>query len=331
MSSAKRLIGIAAIALVGMGGTVVPLEAAGALRGKITIDGSSTVYPITEAVAEEFGAEEPNVRVTVGISGTGGGFKRFVVGETDISDASRPIKAKEDALAVEHGITYIEIPVAYDGLTVVVHPKNDFVDKLTPEQLNKLYSDGGGVKTWKDINPAWPDRAVKIYSPGSDSGTYDYFKEVIIGKSGAFRPDMQVSEDDNVLVRGVSGDSDAIGYFGSAYYFENQDKVKAVPIVNLAGNPVLPSIETVKSGDYNPLARPIFIYVNAKSAPRPEVRAFVEFYLDNAADLSREVGYIPLPNEVYSAAERNFKLGKAGSAWIKDGKDIDVNVTHAFK
>ncbi len=331
MRSASRLSLVIAITAVAAAATFESLNADSNLKGSIAIDGSSTVYPITEAVAEEFGKEHKEVRVTVGISGTGGGFKRFVVGEIDISDASRPIKAAEAKIATESKVEYIEVPVAYDGLTVVVNPKNTFADKLTPADLKKIYGTEGTAKKWSDINPAWPDRPIKVYSPGSDSGTFDYFKEEIIGKKGAFRPDMQVSEDDNVLVRGVTGDADAIGYFGSAYYFENQDKVKAVPVVNAKGNAVLPSIATVRSGEYEPLSRPLFIYVNAKSAKRPEVREFVEFYLDNAEDLSKEVGYIPLPDEVYDVAEKNFKASKLGSAYVKDGKDVSMPVTKAFQ
>lgn len=301
------------------------------LRGQVSIDGSSTVYPITEAVAEEFRGEHPEVRVTVGISGTGGGFKRFTVGEIDISDASRPIKMDEYARARENGIDFIEMPVAYDGLTVVVHPRNDFVETLTIEQLERIFSSSNPAQTWADVDPRWPDRQINVYSPGTDSGTFDYFKEAVLGKMGEMRSDVQVSEDDNVLVRGIAGDRDAIGYFGSAYYFENKDKVRSVGIVNDAGKPVLPSIETVKSGEYNPLSRPLFIYINRRSAQRPDVRAFVHFYNENAAELAQEVGYIPLPDSVYEAAYRHFRRLKTGTAFIRDGEHINPPVTEIWK
>lgn len=293
------------------------------LSGAVSVDGSSTVYPITEAVAEEFQKDHKNVRVTVGVSGTGGGFKRFATGETDISDASRPIKKAEMEAAKAGGVEFIELPVAYDGLTIVVNPANKFVDKLTIDQLKTIFLADKAAKTWKDVNAAWPAEPIKIYSPGTDSGTFDYFKEVIAGKDGSIRSDMSVSEDDNVLVTGVAGDKSAIGFFGYAYFEENKDKLRAIPIVNDKGESVEATPKSIESGQYNPFSRPLFIYVNKKAAGRPEVKEFVEFYLDNAADLSKEVGYVPLPKAVYDIAEANYRKGTTGTQFIDDaGKDV---------
>lgn len=317
-----------------VGAAVVGVQTAQAqnLRGVVQVDGSSTVFPITEAVAEEFQKEEPGVRVPVGVSGTGGGFKRFVKGETDISNASRPIKAEEAEAAKAAGIEFIELPVAYDGLSVVVNPANTFINQLTVEQLQHIYRADLAAKTWKDVNPAWPAEPIKVYSPGTDSGTFDYFKEVVCPEKGqAMRSDMSVSEDDNVLVSGVAGDAYAIGYFGVAYYEENKDKVRVVPIVNPeTGQAVEPTAETVESGEYAPLSRPLFVYVNAKSAAKPEVKAFVEFYLDEAAELAAEVGYISLPKGVYGKAESNFNGRKTGTAYLKDGKKVEGPVTEVY-
>ncbi len=266
------------IAAVLSGGSVV--EGRSQLRGSISIDGSSTVYPITEAVAEEFGLQNRRVRVTVGVSGTGGGFKRFTTGETDISDASRPIKKAEADNAKKHGMEFIEIPVAYDGLTIVVNKNNDWCKDLTVDELKLIFLDGSPVKTWQNVRAEWPAIPIKLYSPGTDSGTFDYFKEVIAGKKGAIRSDMSVSEDDNVLVRGVSGNKGGLGFFGCAYFFENENKLKAVA-VNGGDGPVQPTPQTIEGGTYSPFSRPLFIYVNAKSAKRPEVNAFVQFYLEH--------------------------------------------------
>jgi phosphate transport system substrate-binding protein len=271
------------------------------LRGNVRVDGSSTVFPITEAVAEEFGMlrEHRRVRVTVGVSGTGGGFKKFLAGETDINDASRPIKQKEIDKARKNGVKYIELPVAYDGLSVVINKKNTWVDYLTVAELNKIWKPGSTVKTWKDIRPNWPDQKIQLYGPGTDSGTFDYFTEVINGKSQVSRSDFTKSEDDNVLVKGVAGDKGSLGYFGFAYYVENKDKLKIVPIKQGNKNPVAPTMTTINNGSYAPLSRPIFIYVNLQSAKKPEVRAFVRFYLKNAKELSKEVGYVPLMDQDY--------------------------------
>ncbi len=233
--------------------------ALGQLTGAVNLDGSSTVYPIAEKIAGDFTKENPNVKVTVKRSGTGGGFKVFTKGETDVSNASRPIKKEEHDAAAAAGVSYIEIPVAYDGLSVVVNKSNSFVDQLTVDQLKKIFLEGG-VKTWKELNPAWPDLAIKVFSPGTDSGTFDYMKEIVTGgkKEVALRKDMELSEDDNVLVRGVEGETGSIGYFGSAYYFANRAELRAIPIVNKAGKAVLPSLESIKDGSYNPLSPPLF-------------------------------------------------------------------------
>jgi len=295
----------------------VGLAQQSALRGRVVVDGSSTVYPITEAAAAAFRKDFPNVNVTVAISGTGGGMKRFVTGETDISDASRPIKGSEFAEAKKNGVQFIELPVALDGLSVVVNPRNDFVDKLTVEDLQQVFLEDGKARKWSDLNPAWPDGVIKIYAPGTDSGTFDYFKEVVLPEGKNFRPDQSVSEDDNVLVTGVAGDRYAIGYFGASYYYENMDKLRAVPIVNPAtGVAVLPEPENVISGDYAPLSRPLFIYVNTQSLRRPEVRRFVQFYLENDGRFAQQVQYVAVPDDVSKQAEEFFLRRKTGSTYV---------------
>lgn len=279
----------------------------GQLSGKVAIDGSSTVFPITEAVAEEFLAVQPKVRVSVGVSGTGGGFKKFLLGETDINDASRVIKDSEVEKAIAAGIGYIELPIAYDGISVLVNPANTFVDYLTVAELKKIWQPGSTVKQWSDVRAGWPEEPITLYGPGTDSGTFDYFTEAINGKEQACRADFTASEDDNVLVTGIAGDKHALGFFGYAYYEENRDKLRAVPIkVSDTAPPVAPSVETINNGTYAPLSRPIFIYVSTAAADRPEVEAFVQFYLANAATLSQEVGYVALPEAVYKLAVKRF-------------------------
>ena len=290
----------------------------------VKIDGSSTVYPITEAVAEEFQkAKKNSIRVTVGISGTGGGFKKFCRGETDISNASRPILKKEVDDCKAAGIEYIELPVAYDALTVVINPKNDWIKSMTVAELKTIWEPGaqGKIMTWKQVNPAWPDRPIKLFGAGADSGTFDYFTEAITGKSKSSRGDFTASEDDNVLVQGVSRDTGSLGFFGYAYYEENRDKLKAVPIVAADGKPaVSPSNATVIDGSYQPLARPIFIYVNAKSADKPEIKEFVEFYMKNGAKLTKEVKYVPLPAKAYTFNEEHFAKRQKGSKFGGENK-----------
>jgi phosphate transport system substrate-binding protein len=284
------------------------------MTGTVTVDGSSTVFPITEAVAEEFQKVQTGVRVTVGISGTGGGFKKFTSGETDISDASRPIKPEEVARAAQHGIEYVELPVAFDGLSVIVNPDNTFVNSLTVAELKRIWEPGSTVKLWSDVRPEWPKRKIRLYGPGTDSGTFDYFTEAINGKSQSCRADFTASEDDNVLVQGIAGDPDALGFFGFAYYIENQDKLKLVPIDDGNG-PIAPSEETINNGTYAPLSRPIFIYVGTKAAQRPEVGAFVDFYLEHAPVLVGEVGYISLPQGAYALAKDRFARRVTGSVF----------------
>ena len=293
--------------------TIQPVVAADKI---IKIDGSSTVYPITEAVAEEFQASQ-KIKVTVGESGTGGGFKKFCRGETDISDASRPISQKEIDACKEAGIQFIELPVAFDGLTVVVNNRNNWAKNISVDELKKIWAPGSTVKNWKEINPAYPDKKLSLYGPGTASGTFDYFSEAINGKSKSHRTDYTPSEDDNVLVQGVSGNEGGMAYFGLAYYDENKDKLRALPISAKAGSTaVMPSFDSVKNGTYIPLSRPLFIYVNATAAAfKPEVKAFVNFYLDNAPALVREVKYVPLPAEDYAAVKAHFKAMKPGTGF----------------
>ena len=285
----------------------------------IKIDGSSTVYPITEAIAEDFQkAKKGATKVTVGISGTGGGFKKFCRGETDIANASRPITKKEMDECKAAGITYYELPIAFDALTVVVNPSNDFIKSMTVAELKKIWEPAaqGQVKTWKQVNATWPDLPLKLFGAGSDSGTFDYFTEAIVGKAKSSRGDYTASEDDNVLVQGVTRDKGGLGYFGFAYYAENQKKLKAVPIVEKDGKPaVSPSMETVLNGTYQPLARPIFIYVSAKSLDKPEVREFVTYYLKEGAKAAQSVKYVPLPAKAYELGMDHLNKKKVGTVF----------------
>lgn len=278
------------------------------LLGTIKVDGSSTVFPITEAVAEEFRTVEPKVKVTVGVSGTGGGFKKFSRGETNLSNASRPIKAKEAAACDENNINYLELEVAYDGLAVLVNPANDWVDSFTVEELKKIWEPTaqGTIMKWNQIRPEWPNEEIHLFGPGTASGTYDYFSEAICGKKVGTRGDYTASEDDHVLVQGIAGDKYSLGFFGLAYYAENKDKLSLIGVHN-GTEIVKPSLETVKNGTYKPLSRPLFVYVNSTSVKSPEVVEFVNFYIDNAGELSKDVGYIPLPEEKYNAQKESFK------------------------
>jgi phosphate transport system substrate-binding protein len=293
----------------------------------IEIDGSSTVYPITEAVAEEF-QKETGIKVTVGVSGTGGGFKKFCRGDTVISDASRPIKAKEIKKCQEAGIEFIEIPVAFDALTVVVNPQNDWAKEMTPEELKMMWEPAaqGKVTSWNQVRAGFPDVPLKLYGPGADSGTFDYFTEAIIKKSKAIRGDFTASEDDNVLVQGVAGDKGGIGYFGLAYFEENKDKLTGVKIKNAQGEFVEPSVANAANGKYNPLSRPLFIYLNAtKAAFDPKVKKFVDFYLKHAGKMSAEVGYVPFSNAEYAAITNHYKTLKTGTAFKKPAIGLSVN------
>ncbi|MFT5165506.1 MAG: phosphate transport system substrate-binding protein [Saprospiraceae bacterium] len=279
-----------------------------ALSGTIKVDGSSTVYPITEAIAEEFRTEAPKVKVTIGVSGTGGGFKKFSRGETSISDASRSIKDSEAAACKENGISYVELSVAYDGLAVVVNPGNTWATSLTTTELKKIWEPDaqGKITNWNQIREGFPDAKLSLLGPGTASGTFDYFTEAIVGKSGSSRGDYMPSEDDHVLVQGVAGDKNAMGFFGLAYFEENKDKLKLVG-VDSGNGPIIPTMQTVKDGSYSPLARPIYIYVSSKAVSDPSLVKFVEFYLDNAAVLVPDVGYIPLPTAEYDAQKAKFK------------------------
>jgi phosphate transport system substrate-binding protein len=279
-----------------------------ALSGTISIDGSSTVYPITEAIAEEFRTAAPEVKVTIGVSGTGGGFKKFGRGETAISNASRSIKEAEAADCKTNGIEYVELSVAYDGLAVVVNPENNWATSLTTAELKTIWAPEAQEKitNWKQVRSGFPDAKLSLLGPGTASGTFDYFTEAIVGKSGSSRGDYMPSEDDHVLVQGVSGDKNALGFFGFAYYLENKDKLKLVGI-DAGKGAVLPSIETVKDGTYSPLARPIFIYVSSKAVKDPTVVKFVEFYLENAGSVVGDVGYIPLATEEYEKQKAKFQ------------------------
>lgn len=303
-----------------------------ALSGKVQADGSSTVFPITEAVAEEFQAENRDVRVTVGISGTGGGFKKLCAGEIDIADASRPIKQSEVDQCQASGIGYVEIPVAYDGIAIVVNPKNTWVDHLTVAELKKMWEPAaqGTVRRWSDIRAGWPDQEIRLFGAGVDSGTYDYFTEAVVGEQHASRGDYTSSEDDNVVVQGVATDPLALGFFGYAYYEENRDKLKIVPIddqneSNGAGA-IAPSPESVMQGTYQPLSRPVLIYASTRGLERPEVDRFVSFYLENAPELVREVGYIPLPAEAYDLGRKRVADRVTGSMFDGAGSKVGVSV-----
>ena len=320
MSYALRAVSVAAAAAF-----LVPA----ALAQVVKIDGSSTVYPVTEGIAEDFQKSKKNaIKVTVGISGTGGGFKKFCRGESDIQNASRPILAAEMADCKAAGVEYIELPVAFDALTVVMNPRNTFLQSITVDELKKIWEPGaqGKVTRWNQVNAAWPDAPIKLFGAGSDSGTFDYFTEAINGKSKASRGDYTASEDDNVLVQGVSQDVNAIGYFGYAYYAENQSRLKAVPIVEKAGKPAVgPSEASVLNGTYQPLSRPIFIYVSEKALAKPEVKEFAEYYMKNAAKIAKEVKYVPLPAQAYTIGLDHIAKMKKGT--VMGGKnEVGVRV-----
>ncbi len=301
------------------GAEIVEVAGLDDLKGTVAIDGSSTVFPVTEAVAEEFqSATQHKVHVTVGISGTGGGFKKFARGETDISDASRPILKEEIEACQAGGIEFIELPVCFDALTVVVNPKNDWLDAISIDDLKKMWGPQaeGKVKKWSDVNPAWPQEDLLLYGPGTDSGTFDYFTEAVVGKAKSSRSDFTPSEDDNTLVQGVEGSRYALGYFGYAYYEPNKKRLKALKIIAPGKSEgVAPSAASVLSGAYTPLSRPLFIYVSAKSAKRPEVNKFAEFYLRHAPVLATDVKYVPLPASAYDKALARLSNQERGTAF----------------
>lgn len=285
----------------------------------ITLDGSSTVYPISEAIAEEFQlARQGAARVTVGVSGTGGGFKKFCRGELDIANASRPISKEEMASCAAAGVRYYELPVAYDALTVVVNPQNTFLTEISIEQLKAIWQPEaqGQIMNWNQVDPSWPDQPLKLYGAGADSGTFDYFTEAVVGKAKASRGDFTASEDDNVLVQGVSSDINALGYFGYAFYAENKDKLKSLAIKPSADAPaVAPTAENVINGSYMPLARPMFVYVSEKAYQRAEVKDFMAFYFDNVAQMANETQYVPLPTEAYATIRQHLADGKLGTVF----------------
>ena len=292
----------------------------------VKIDGSSTVFPITEAVAEDFQiAKRGAIRVTVGISGTGGGFKKFCRNEIDIVNASRPITQAEMDACKQQGVQFIEMPIAFDALTVVINPKNTWSKTITVEELKKVWEPDaqGKVTHWNHINPAWPDKKIKLYGPGADSGTFEYFTEAIVGKAKSSRGDFTASEDDNVLVQGVASDIYALGFFGFAYFIENIKKINAVAVDNGNGG-ILPSATTVENSTYKPLSRPIFIYVNAKSTDKPEINEFVNFYMKNAPALVTEVKYFPLSKEVYDLNIEHLNKKKAGTVFKGSGVNIKL-------
>jgi len=328
-----RFCGVALLAPLAMacgGGSETP-AASGAGPALIQLDGSSTVFPISEAVAEEFQKANPTIRVTVEISGTGGGFQKFCRGETDISDASRPIRPTEIANCQKAGIEYIELPIAYDGLAVVVNPKNSWATSVTVAELKTLWSPEaqGKVLRWNQVRPSWPDREIRLFGAGVDSGTYDYFTDAVVGKEGASRGDFTSSEDDNVLVQGVSSDDLALGFIPYAYVESNQGKLKLVPVddgkADNGDGPLTPSAETVQNGTYQPLSRPLFIYVARKAADRPEVQRFVASYFDASA-LIREVGYVELTPQIYDLAKRHFAERKVGTAFGAGGSQVGLTL-----
>jgi phosphate transport system substrate-binding protein len=303
---------IAVVGTVACNGTDAAEGEFAGLGGRVTVDGSSTVYPLTEAIAEEFGAAtRGNVRITIAYSGTGGGFRRFCAGDTDISNASRHISERERETCAASGVEYIELPVALDGMAVVVNPANGFAQCLSVDELRRIFEPGSTVNSWAQVRAGWPDQRLRLYAPGTASGTFDYFTEAVIGQAGASRADFTASEDDNVLVQGVEGDRWSLGYFGYAYYEENQARLRLLDIDGGQGC-VTPTPETIRSGAYTPLSRPLFIYVNRAALARPEVASFVRFYLDEASHLAREVGYVPLGDAQY--AESRSLLNQAVAA-----------------
>lgn len=298
----------------------------------IKIDGSSTVFPITEAVAEEFQKEtRGSVRVTVGISGTGGGFKKFCRGEIDVQDASRPISASEMESCRAGGVQYVELPIAFDALTIAVSPQATWVDSITVAELKTMWepSAQGRVTKWNQIRSTWPDQPLKLFGAGSDSGTFDYFTEAVVGKAKASRGDFTASEDDNTLVQGIANDKYALGYIPYAYYEPNKKRLKAVA-VDGGHSPVLPSRDTVENGSYQPLSRPLFIYVNMKSSLKPEVKRFVEFYLAQVPALAPQVKYVPLPKQAYELAQAHFQNGKIGTAF-QGGSAIGLKIEELLR
>ena len=322
---------MAAVVVGACGRGTTTEQAAGELSGLIRVDGSSTVFPISEAVAEEFKRANPKVDISVGISGTGGGFQKFCRGETDISDASRPVRAAEMDACQKAGIEFIELPVAYDGLAIAVNPKNAWATSVTTAELKTLWEPGaqGKIVRWSQVRKGWPDREIHLFGAGVDSGTFDYFTEAINGKEKASRGDFTSSEDDNVLVQGVGGDELALGFIPLAYVEQNKDRLKAVPVddgkADNGDGPISPSFETVRNGTYQPLSRPLFIYVARKSADRPEVQRFVESYFSQP-ELMREVGYVELTSQIYELAKAHYAERKVGTAFGSGGSQVGMTL-----
>jgi len=322
-----------ALALTACRGTGTSAQNRGA-RGEInnlSIDGSSTVFPISEAMAEEFMKTHPGVRVTIGISGSGGGFKKFCQGETDISNASRAIDMTERELCEKHGIEYIELPIALDGISVVINPENDFVKCLTLEELKRMWEPAaeGKIVNWNQIRSTFPNRPLRLFGPGTDSGTHDYFTAALVGQEQQSRGDYTASEDDNIIVQGVAADADGLGFFGYAYYQENQNKLKLVEIDSGQGC-IAPGPETIANNSYQPFSRPEFIYIKKSEADRPDVKAFVEFHLNPEYQyLISEVGYVPLPESVMTVVRNRYQQGKVGSVF-KSGSTVDINLHDAL-
>ncbi len=325
---------LAALAAVTVVGSASPARAQ--TSGTVRIDGSSTVAPITMAAAELFMAEHPRVRVTVGISGTGGGFKKFLDAKpglrTDISDASRPIKPSELERAGEVGVEFIEIPIGIDGIAVMIHPSNDFCEFLTVTELKRIWEPGSGITNWSQVRKGFPALPLKLYGPGTDSGTFDYFTRAIVGQEKSSRSDYTASESDNVLVRGIAGDRGALGYFGYSYYEANRAKLRLVAIDNNTGSPVEPSLDVIRGGTYEPLSRPMFLYVNKTAYRRPEVEAFLEFFFDNARMIVEHprVNYVALGDELYQLGLQRLRLGIDGSAMAAAGNETQ-DLTEVFR
>jgi phosphate transport system substrate-binding protein len=320
---------ISSMAIIAIVAVAKPAAAGDKLSGKVSVDGSSTVAPITTATAELFRAEQPKVRVTVGVSGTGGGFKKFLADRadlrTDISGASRPIKNEELSRAKEFGVEFVEIPVAIDGITVVTHPENEFCHHLTVEELKNIWKPGSIINNWKQVRAGFPDMPLRLYGPGADSGTFDYFTEVIVGESKASRSDYTASESDNILVQGVGGDKGSLGYFGFSYYEANKKRLNLLAIDG-GGGPVKPSLDVIAGGTYKPLSRPLFLYVNVEALDRPEVNAFLDFFFDNAKKIVEHprVNYVALSNDLYGVVRDRVKSRVTGAPASSAEQDVDL-------
>lgn len=324
------IVSLACLVCISAWGVSCSEQDSGGLRGQVSIDGSSTVSPISTAVAEAFRNEHPRVHVTIGVSGTGGGFKRFTEGEIDICNASRPITKDELGIAVAHGVEFVELPIAYDGVTFIVNKANGWAKNLTIDELKKIFLDSSTVKSWRDIRPDWPDIPIKLFTPGVDSGTFDYFKEHVAGEHGAIRADLSTSENDNQIVQAVMNNKGALGFMGCAYYFANREELNVVGIDGGEGV-VVPTVETIEQNIY-PLSRPLFIYVNRKSLERPEVEAFATFYVDRVGSLVEGVGYAKLPDDLYGSCRRRLQERATGTVFLDaHGQKISASLTQLYQ